>query len=43
MKKIILLLFFQTFIFANFLPRCDDPKIITLYRPTIKEFLYITL
>ncbi|MBF7049552.1 hypothetical protein, partial [Campylobacter volucris] len=38
MKKIILLLFFQTFIFANFLPRCDDPKIITLLDQQLKNF-----
>lgn len=38
MKKILLFLFFYTFVFANFLPRCDDPKIITLLDQQLKNF-----
>ncbi|MBT0741668.1 hypothetical protein UPTC5117_00259 [Campylobacter lari] len=38
MKKILLFLFFHTFVFANFLPRCDDPKIITLLDQQLKNF-----
>ncbi|EAJ1254034.1 hypothetical protein ACSIDX_000505 [Campylobacter lari] len=38
MKKILLFLLFHTFVFANFLPRCDDPKIITLLDQQLKNF-----
>ncbi|AJC87253.1 hypothetical protein [Campylobacter insulaenigrae] len=38
MKKIILFLLFHTFVFANFLPKCDDPKIITLLDQKLKDF-----
>ncbi|OCX43264.1 hypothetical protein A7X81_08480 [Campylobacter ornithocola] len=38
MKKILLFLLFHTFIFANSLPRCDDPKIITLLDQQLKNF-----
>ncbi len=38
MKKILLFLLFHTFVFANFLPKCDDPKIITLLDQKLKNF-----